>query len=425
MKKPQPKIPYVAWRDGRPRFVPSTTLRTVGFKGLDLVNDDGSWMDAAQALEWSKDFTRQMQEQARKAKPKKPAKLPPPPPAAPAFPVSLLFDQWTNAEHNPRFADLSPKAQYEYRHKGKVIQKYLPDVWRSETAALTKPICLGLYDSLRKQAGISQASATMRALGTALQWAMDRGRLPDMLVNPAHKLRMKTPDPRIRVGTPDEIMRMVAVADAIGRPEIGDMIILGVWTGQRQADRLQLTFVGRKSGEMIFRQMKTKVIVRIPESPEVTARIEASLKRRKLAELVSPHVVLDEKRWEPMDRYYYHKLYAQVRAAAARGMEATTKHPAFPPMPSLQGKAGTETPEEFEEVQTLSLNDQDLRDTSVTWLANAGCTIPQICSITGHSFASAHTILKHYLALNPDLARSAMSKMVDWWEAKDNDGPAQ
>jgi hypothetical protein len=58
--------------------------------------------------------------------------------------------------------------------------------------------------------------------------------------------------------------------------------------------------------------------------------------------------------------------------------------------------------------------DQDLRDTAVTWLANAGCTLPEIASITGHSLQSIHSILKHYLAITPELADSAIAKYVAW-----------
>ncbi|MBB3945900.1 hypothetical protein GGQ73_001835 [Rhizobium skierniewicense] len=54
MKKPQPKIPYITWRNGRPRFEPSKTLRDRGYKGQDLRNEtDQSWMTAGQAMDWS------------------------------------------------------------------------------------------------------------------------------------------------------------------------------------------------------------------------------------------------------------------------------------------------------------------------------------------------------------------------------------
>lgn len=401
-KKPTVKIPYVAWRNGRPRFVPSTTMRELDYKGQDLRNGDGTWMNAAEALEWSREFSRQLaQEKLKaKAKPKRTA-VPAPPPARPAFPVSTLFDQWTNPVKNPGWKDISEKTQYEYRHKGKVIEKYMPDVWNSEAAALTKPICLGMYDTLREKTGLSQASATMRTLGTALQWAIDRGHLPEMQVNPSHKLRMKTPPPRVRYGTKEEIAQLVAVADAIGRPEIADMIVLGVWSGQRQNDRLNFQVAGRDKGRIVLRQMKTKAIVSIPEAPLLKWRLEASEKRRKLAEIISPNVILDEKQWLPFKRHHYSHLFGDLRAAAAKGLPETETRKAIAPMPSLK-----------------TLRDQDLRDTAVTWLAMAGCTIPEICAITGHEIKSAYEILKHYLALNPEMADTAMAKLVIWYEAE-------
>lgn len=402
MKKPTVKIQYVAWRNGRPRFEPSPTLRARGYKPQDLKTEYGDWMNAADALEWSRDFARQLAQEKHQAKPKpKRTPVPAPPPARPAFPVSTLFDQWTNPVKNPAWKDISEKTQYEYRHKGKVIERYMPDVWNSEAAALTKPICLGMYDILREKTGLSQASATMRTLGTALQWAIDRGHLPEMQVNPSHKLRMKTPPPRVRFGTKEEIAQIVAVADAIGRPEIADMIVLGVWSGQRQNDRLNFQVAGRDKGRIVLRQMKTKAIVSIPEAPLLKWRLEASEKRRKLAEIISPNVILDEKRWVPFKRHNYSHQFGDLRKAAAKGLPKTETRKAIPPMPSLK-----------------TLRDQDLRDTAVTWLAMAGCTIPEICAITGHEIKSAYEILKHYLALNPEMADTAMAKLVVWYEAE-------
>ncbi|WP_183895655.1 hypothetical protein [Rhizobium skierniewicense] len=239
----------------------------------------------------------------------------------------------------------------------------------------------------------------MRQLGTALQWAMDRGKLPELHVNPAHKLRMKVPPPRIRAGTPAEIEQMIKAADAIGLEEIGDMIALGVWTGQRQNDRLLFTFLGRDRGSVDFRQMKTGAIVSIPEAPELTSRIKLMQERRKKAQIVSPHVVLDERSWSQFDKFSYYKRYKLVQMAATKGMPSQGSRTEIQPMPSC-----------------ADLRDQDLRDTAVTWLARAGCTIPEICAITGHNFNSANEILKHYLAMHQELAYSAMRKMISWHE---------
>ena len=45
-------------------------------------------------------------------------------------------------------------------------------------------------------------------------------------------------------------------------------------------------------------------------------------------------------------------------------------------------------------------HDQDLRDTCVMLLDRAGCDLLTICDITGHSYRSAQTIVKHYRARN-------------------------
>ncbi len=389
-----PKIKYVSWRNGRPRFSPSARLRAAGFEGKDLRNAEGRWMTAGEALDWSRAVDRQIELDRRKAAlsgkrrqaPKKERAVDPAC-ILPAYPVETLFDDWLNITRNPAMADLAEKTRRDYAQKARVIQQHLPQVWESETAALTKPICLGLYDTLRTVTGLHTAAGAMRILGIALQWAMDRGRLPHMLVNPAHKLKMKSPPPRVRFATPEEIRVLIETADSLGAPEMGDMITLAVWSGQRQADRLIFTAAGREKGRVIFRQEKTRAIVSIREAPEITKRLAAAQKRRHRAEIISPYVILDERTWRPFDEHGYRKRYQEIRTAAAKALATIA-----------------------------TLRDQDFRDTAVTWLAMAECTIPEICSITGHSFKTAHEVLRHYLAINPKLSDSAISKLIDWHE---------
>nr|WP_281261857.1 tyrosine-type recombinase/integrase [Devosia indica] len=56
------------------------------------------------------------------------------------------------------------------------------------------------------------------------------------------------------------------------------------------------------------------------------------------------------------------------------------------------------------------LHFHDLRGTAVTMLAEAGCSVPEIASITGHSLKSVHTILEKYMSRTRALAKSAMTK---------------
>lgn len=111
-----PKIKYVTWRNGRPRFSPSATLRAAGFEGKDLRNAEGRWMTAGEALDWSRAVDRQIELDRRKAAlsgkrrqaPKKehavdPARI------LPAYPVETLFDDWLNITRNPAMSDLAEK----------------------------------------------------------------------------------------------------------------------------------------------------------------------------------------------------------------------------------------------------------------------------------------------------------------------------
>lgn len=56
------------------------------------------------------------------------------------------------------------------------------------------------------------------------------------------------------------------------------------------------------------------------------------------------------------------------------------------------------------------LHFHDMRGTSVTLLSEAGCTIQEVCSITGHSLETANKILKKYLARTRTLSDAAILK---------------
>ena len=56
-------------------------------------------------------------------------------------------------------------------------------------------------------------------------------------------------------------------------------------------------------------------------------------------------------------------------------------------------------------------HDQDLRDTCVMLLDRAGCDLLTICDITGHSYRSAQTIVKHHRARNVDRADAGIDRL--------------
>jgi hypothetical protein len=53
---------------------------------------------------------------------------------------------------------------------------------------------------------------------------------------------------------------------------------------------------------------------------------------------------------------------------------------------------------------------------AIRWLARAGATLPEISAVTGHSLTSIHNIMKHYLAVTPELGDAAIAKLMAWME---------
>lgn len=395
--------PHVAWRNGRPRFMPGAKLRADGHKGFDLRHPaarvsgyepshlryghdhTGDWFTRGQCVDWSSAFIASLAG-SKTVKPKVRRHR--------AYTVQDMLHDWQSPAHNVKFdtgktGALAPKTMREYRVAIRCVERVSPSFYGASVAAIDRPLCRRLYEQIWDASGLSMANASLRMLSAAFTWAILKGRPKGLSVNPAQRIQMQQSKPRLRVASRAEIDAMVAAADDLGLPHIGDAIIMGVWTGQRQGDRLMAQMKGKLNGRRYFRQSKTGAIVSIPETPRLEERLEAARKRRAAAGIISPSVILNEATGRPFQQKAYNVQYRRVRDHAVQ----------------MSG------------IQTLTtLNDQDLRDTAVTWLANADSTLPQICAITGHSLQSATTIMKHYLAINPALADSAMAKMVAWYD---------
>jgi len=432
-------IKHVSWRDGRPRFQPSKTLREAGYTGKDLRHEDGRWFSRGEALDWSDTFSKQLVKAKAPAAPGVPK---PAPVKVKVYSVGQLLEDWyksgkfdlpkDEAELQRQVAAgnvYAPKTVRDYKQKARVIEDFDPTLFASPVDALSQPVLFGLYEALVKARGISTARGAIATLSIALGWGKRRGKFTfreNLGVNPAQDLQMATPPPRIRFGTRVEVETLIAVADHKQWFEVGDMTMLGVWTGQRQRDRLDLEDRGLLNGRRIFRQSKTGAVVAVREAPELERRLAASQERRRVARAEaliaaqSPEeraaierrfsrVILNElvdKRfkkclWQTYQGQTYSHRFAEVRDIAVKGIRHENGVDwIVKPCPSL-----------------ADFLEPDLRDTAVTWLALASSTVPEICAITGHSLASATRVLRHYLAVHPEMADSAIQKMVAWYDA--------
>lgn len=429
MGKTTISIPLITLRpDGnggfRPRYIPGARHRKLGLKGEDLKHPDGTWFSLDECAAWSRariELVDRLTSATPKARRRVLADV------KGRITVGELFERWFKSprlngvslvEGKKHRQPLKPASVRFYRNAANQLEA-LDDgrVWQSPAAAISSAMISDPQRGILHRIEVKHGLATARALRAALIGVYGWGIVARLVAhNPAAGMAttLPVPAPRLRVGSIAEMQHLVAAADAIERADIGDAIMLGLWTGQRQQSRIELCDGQITEDGILFRQGKKHgAPLLIPAAGDLAKRLAAARERRRGWRVNYPHVVLDEVQRAPFKPDWYRHVFAQVRKAAAHGVLADGTVPPKPLSPTLRVRY------RLKPMPSLAdFRDQDLRDTAVTWLAIAGCTKAEIASITGHSLKSIDEILKHYLGQHPDLARSAIGKLAAWYDSK-------
>ena len=254
-------------------------------------------------------------------------------------------------------------------------------------AGITPAVVQKLYEAL-----LPKSHAVANARIRVLRLLLTHGRRIGMVrENAAAKPGLIGQKGRVRIYSAEEEAALVAAADKLGRPSIGDAVMMGCDLGQRRGDLVRLPVVRIQEGVVRLTQSKRGARIAVPLTPRLARRLEAAAARRRALDPECPTVLIDETTKRPYGATAFSRAFAEIRALAVAGSE---KH-GTAPCPSV--------------ADALFL---DTRDTAVTRLAEAGCTIPEIAAITGHSLRSIYEILKHYLDLTGAIASSAIAKLV-------------
>jgi integrase len=160
----------------------------------------------------------------------------------------------------------------------------------------------------------------------------------------------------------------------VAPPEMRLAMALALHTGQRQADIRRLPWTAYDGTTITLRQGKARRLGR--EAPVIRVPCTKALKATLDAAPCRAAVILTTKTGRAYSKRYF-----------AEHWEKTCK---------VAGVA--------------DLHFHDIRGTTVTMLAEAGCTLPEIVSITGHTLRRAQDILDKYLARTSRLAASAIAK---------------
>lgn len=399
------ELPYVAWRDGRPRFVPGVRERAMGFKGQDLKHEDGRWFSLDEARRFALARLGEIREQRKTGKKLKS------PPVPRGRATSDLWNAYIGSNEfkgNPAkgIKGLAPSSQASYKKWIKVMLN--EPIWHAPIASLDPTILKSLSERLIEQRGLAMMKGGMAALQAALAWGRLRGWLPKVnghvIENPANKLKLPALPVRLRVASDVELQALIAASDRViynnvPLSAVGDAILTAFFSGQRKKDVLEFIPGEVSNSRIELIQSKTGARVSIPMAPRLIERLSEGRVRRKRSglEVGAKNIVINEGTGTPYAGTTFTAQFQLVRAAAVAGI--VDDQAPMAPCPSV-----------------ADFTFPDLRDTAVTWYARAGSTVPEIAAITGHSPASIYTILKHYLALDAELADNAVRKLVDYME---------
>ncbi|KPG01815.1 hypothetical protein IP86_03125 [Rhodopseudomonas sp. AAP120] len=373
------------------------------------------------------------------------------------------MDRTAAADHRKRQRAAALLGQPAPQREAEAMAGALP-------AAIGRPELRAFFNYLREARGHHMALATITTLSAALSWGTENihWRLP---ANPRPGMEFERPDGRVVLVTMTEFVAWVAAADGIGRLSIGDSFYLALFTGQRQTDRLAMRDESEETGRHAFRQSKTGELVDIKSAPQLVARLDAA--RARVAELklklglreLPPEIVVNEDGARPYDESTYRYWVSVARDIAVFGWpagigrqqainraqalaaELRSAEPTLLAGPDLEtldaaarnraiedrsralrawldAAAGRDAAAGWRLAPTPSLlfvnrrgaldakHDQDLRDTCVMLLDRAGCDLLTISDITGHSYKSAQTIVKHYRARNAARADEGIDRLV-------------
>jgi integrase len=273
----------------------------------------------------------------------------------------------------PEFRDLSDRSKKDYRRQIKRIRAKFGTM---PLAAIEDRRARGVFKAWRDEIALTaprQADYAWMVLARILSVAKDRGKIS---VNQCEKGgRVYSSNRAHIIWDAADIEQFCRTAS----PVLQAALLLALWTGQRLGDLLTLTWSAYDGAYIRLQQNKGKR--KGKPGPRVTIPVSKVLKAAldKAKQSACTTTILRTSRGTPWTEDGFQTSWGKAfkRSGLAPG-----------------------------------LHFHDFRGTAVTRLALAGCTVPQIAAITGHSLKDVEAILNaHYLGGRIQLAEQAIEKL--------------
>lgn len=428
------------WRDGRPRWIPSPTLRKAGWKGYDLKDGAGAWLGRGPSVEKAEAINAEVAAwRADRAVSGAFAAIAPPgaalgpggPSGGPGDPFALgtLVDAYLEdigktktagtlrdyrgkmarlidalagfAKLPARPTDSDPKAWAAYA-KAKAAREAAVAELRAMPIFAFAPYegpkgmvddWTWAYRELKEHAGVNQAYGVFATASAFLTWVnrYKTRKVPGKGRSWAGAVERETPKGRLRPLTWEEVSCLIRTADRMGEFSIGDAVVMAFAIGWSEADVLELSWPRVVDGRAHTGQRGRIKTGRVGGTPILSVgltRLDQIRERQDKLAAKPTHVIWGEPsskrknggRWAPDT--FRHK-FAEVRAEAAKEV------------PSLAGVLFS-----------------DLRDTQFTLMIEAGLTNEQKSSRTLQSLKNmAELSDKNYGQIGVEVADQGAALM--------------
>lgn len=285
-----------------------------------------------------------------------------------------LVREWERSQH---YKSKKPKTQKGYTYHASLILDWSETTQHRPVSGLTRDAIeqfLALYDdrpTTRRHVKIVLKMLLDHAI--ALKWRDD---------NPAERIKVVAPESEVTTWEWEDVRREAWNAAVKGQPSIAAMILTNWEIGQRVTD-LRLFRRGAEYADGAFRfwQSKTRSYVTVPISRGL---------RDMLAAIEQPdslYLFTDATTGKPWAEDRLGHVFASIRTRSDLVLRA-------------------------------------LRHSCVVQLARAGCTVPEIAAITGHSPHSVEQIIRRYLPRDNRVAWNAQAKrgLIGTDGAQESDG---
>lgn len=360
--------PRVQLRAGALYWEPSKALRAAGFTGQALGPLTVEALNRADALNEQADAHLE-RKRAGRAPEIRPA----------ALTMGAIFSAYRASDY---FAAKAPTTRRHYLAHLKVLE----DDFGPELAAAVSPRAVEDWLSGFAKRSPRQAHNVYRTLRLVLAWAARRDMIQQ---NPASAIKASTPKARRRVATRAELAALIAAADRLGRPSLGDFCVVAVCTMQRVSDVLALhTAENLSDGFIHLTQGKTGRELTFRPHPAIGRRIPG------LFDAIRPFVICEATgaAWR-YDNFAH--WFNRLRAEAAKETR------------SLLGEDRSVRDANYRGV----LQAEDFRRTGMVWAAQGGASIAEIVSVSGHDIQEGLKILEVYLPRERLLADRAIAAL--------------